>query len=116
MTYAAFLDSQNPADLEGVHVGGLRGEICPASSHDAYQDISIKAEAPSDAEAEEDPLAITFPGIKAEPEVSCVSVFRVEGFYKYKYPSYYKHSIYEFCYIEQLTFIGSKKLKHILND
>jgi hypothetical protein len=59
--------------LENVHVRVLRGEICPASSHDAYQAISIKVEVPSDAKAEEDPLAITYPGINAEPEVSCVS-------------------------------------------
>jgi hypothetical protein len=33
----------------------------------------VKAEVPSDADTEEDPLAIIFPGgIKAEPEVSCV--------------------------------------------
>jgi hypothetical protein len=49
--------------------------MSPGASQDAYQAISVKAEVPSDAEAEEDPLAITFPGgIKAEPEVSCVSV------------------------------------------
>jgi hypothetical protein len=50
-------------------------EMSPAASQDAYQAIRMKAEVLSDAEAEEDPLAITFPGgIKAEPEVSCVSV------------------------------------------
>jgi hypothetical protein len=70
MTDRAFLDLQNPADLERVHVGGLCGEICPAASHDAHQAISVKAEVPPDAEAEEDPLAITSPGIKDEPEVS----------------------------------------------
>jgi hypothetical protein len=82
MTDAAFLDSQNPADLESVHVRSLRGEICPASSHDSYQAVSIKAEVPSDAEAEEDPLAITSPAIKAEPEVSCVSVSMLGRFHK----------------------------------
>jgi hypothetical protein len=41
---------------------------------DAYQVVSVKAEVPSDAEVEEDPLAITSPEIKAEPEESCVSV------------------------------------------
>jgi hypothetical protein len=73
MTDAAFLDLQNPADLERVQVRVLCGEICPAASHDAYQAIVIKAEVPSDAEAE-DPLAITSPGIMAEPEVSCLCV------------------------------------------
>jgi hypothetical protein len=105
---------QNPADFESVHVRGLRGEICPASSQDAYQAISIKAEVPSDAEAEEDPLAITSAGIKAETEVSCVSFFMLGEFHKYKQPSFHKHSIYEICYIEQLTFVRSKRLKLIL--
>jgi hypothetical protein len=49
--------------------------MSPASSQDGYEAISVKAEVLSDAEAGEDPLEITFPGgIKAEPEVSCVSV------------------------------------------
>ncbi|XP_023713767.1 uncharacterized protein LOC111867818 isoform X2 [Cryptotermes secundus] len=61
-------ESENPADLERVQVRGPCGELCPASSHDTDQDISIKAEVLSDAEAEEDPLTIPFPGIKAEPE------------------------------------------------
>jgi hypothetical protein len=74
MTDAALLVLQNAADLESIHVRGLCGEICPASSRDAYQAVSIKTEVPSDAEVEEDPLAIPFSGIKAEPEVSCVPV------------------------------------------
>jgi hypothetical protein len=50
----------------------------------------------SNAEEEEVPLTITFPGgIKAEPEVSSLSVPMLGGFHKYKYPSFYKHSIYE---------------------
>jgi hypothetical protein len=89
MTDVAFLHLQNPADLESVYVQGLCGEICPASSHDADQAIRVKAEVQS--EAEEDPLAITFPGIKSEPEVSCVPVSMLGGFHKYKYPPFYKH-------------------------
>jgi hypothetical protein len=51
----------------------------------------MNAEVRSSAEAEEDPFAVTFPGgIKAEPEVSCVSVSMLGGFHKYKYPSFYK--------------------------
>jgi hypothetical protein len=84
---------QNLTDSENV--GGRCTGICPTSSHDAYQAINIKAKVLSDAEAEEDPLALTSPGIKAEPEVSCVSVSMLGGFHKYKYPSFYKHSIYE---------------------
>jgi hypothetical protein len=95
MTHAAFLDLQNPADLERIYVQGLCTEICPASSYDVYQAINIKAEVQSDTEAEEDPLAITFRGgIKAEPEVSSVFVSML-GFHKYTYPPFYKHSVYE---------------------
>jgi hypothetical protein len=68
----AFVVLQNLADLEKGQ--GLCSEICPASSHDAYEAVSIKAEESSDVEEEEYPVPITFPRIKAEPEVSCVSV------------------------------------------
>jgi hypothetical protein len=51
----------------------------------------VKAEVPSDADAEEDPLAIPFPGgIKAEPEVSCVSMPMLGRFHKDRYPSFYE--------------------------
>jgi hypothetical protein len=63
---------QNPKDSENIL--GLHSEIYPFSSHDAYPAISIKTEELSGAEEEEGPVPITFPGIKAEPEVSCVSV------------------------------------------
>jgi hypothetical protein len=112
MTTAVFLDSQNPADLKRGHVRGLCGEICPTSSHDAYQAVSIKAEVPSDAEAEEDPLAKTSIRIKGEPEVSCVSVSMLGGFHKYKYPSFYKHWTYEIL-IHRTTYI---RKEHILKD
>jgi hypothetical protein len=52
------------------------GETYPAP-HDANQAMNIKAEAVSDAEEEEDPVQITFPEIKAEPEVSCAEVLLV---------------------------------------
>jgi hypothetical protein len=97
--YALFV-LQNPADLEKVQ--GLHSEICPASSHDAYQAISIKAEVPSEAEAEEDPLAITFPGgIKAEPEVSCVSMLVLGSFKNTGIPFFTN-----FCCSEQHIFVG----------
>jgi hypothetical protein len=63
---------QNLADLEEGQ--GRCSEICPVSSHDAYEAISIKAEELSDAEEGEYPVPITFPGINAKPEVSCISV------------------------------------------
>jgi hypothetical protein len=46
------------------------------SSHDANQVMNAKAEAVSDVEVEEDPVPITFPKMKAEPEVSCVCTLR----------------------------------------
>jgi hypothetical protein len=91
MIDVALLVLQNLRDSENVQ--GLCGEICPASSRDAYQAIGIKAEVPSDVEAEEDPDPMTFPGIKAEPEVSCVSVSMLGGFHKYIYPSFYELSL-----------------------
>jgi hypothetical protein len=104
MTDAAFLDLQNPADVDSVHVRGLCGEICPAASHDAHQAISIKAEVPSDVEAEEDPLAITLPRINAEPEVSCVFVYKLGGFHKYNIPRFTNTRFMNFYFI-LLTFL-----------
>jgi hypothetical protein len=72
MNTIALVVLQNLADSEEVQ--GLYSEICPASSCDAYQAITITAEALSDAEEEEYPIAITFAEIKGEPEVSCLSV------------------------------------------
>jgi hypothetical protein len=42
---------------------------------DASQVINIKVEKVSDAEEEEGPVQITFPKIKAEPEVRCMSLY-----------------------------------------
>jgi hypothetical protein len=64
--------------------------MSPASSHDAYQATSGKAEKLSDAEEEECAHPITFLGIKAEPEVSSVSVSMLCGFKKYRYASFYE--------------------------
>jgi hypothetical protein len=52
---------------------GSSSETYPTSSHDGTQVIDIKVEV-SDAQEVEDPLLITLPEIKAEHEVSCVSV------------------------------------------
>jgi hypothetical protein len=75
-----------------VDVQGQCTEICPASSYGAYEAISVKAEVLSDVE-EEDPLATAFPEIKAEPEVSNVSVSILGEFHKYRYPSFYELSL-----------------------
>jgi hypothetical protein len=55
----------------GNRLVGPYGEIYPAS-HDANQDMNIKAEEVSDAQEEADPVGITNQEIKVEPEVSCV--------------------------------------------
>jgi hypothetical protein len=53
---------------------GPFGEMYPTSD-DADESKNIKAEEVSDVDEEEDPVAITFPKIKAEPEVSCILLF-----------------------------------------
>lgn len=71
---------QNLTDSENER--SLCSKMSPAASQDAYQAISVKAEGPSDAEPEEGPEAITFPGgVKAEPEVSCSSVSMLGRFH-----------------------------------
>ncbi|XP_023704751.1 zinc finger protein 271, partial [Cryptotermes secundus] len=57
---------ENCRNLENALVGPY-GETCP-TPNDAKQAMNVKAEAVSDAEEEEDPVPITFPEIKAEPE------------------------------------------------
>jgi hypothetical protein len=49
---------------------GSYSETCVTSFHDGSEVMSIKVEAVTE---EEDPLLITFPGMKAEHEVSCIS-------------------------------------------
>jgi hypothetical protein len=43
--------------------------------HDANKAMNVKAEEVSDAEEEEDPLLIKLLEMKAEPEVSCMSLY-----------------------------------------
>jgi hypothetical protein len=50
------------------------GETNP-TSRDLNEVISIKVEEVSDAEEEEGPVPITFPKIKTEPEVRCMSLY-----------------------------------------
>ncbi|XP_033607109.1 zinc finger protein 300-like [Cryptotermes secundus] len=59
-------EPENCRKLENTLVGPY-GETCP-TPHDANQAMNVKAEAVSDEEDEEDPVPITFPKIKAEPE------------------------------------------------
>ena len=65
---------QNCTNSENALVGPY-GETYP-TPHDANQAMNVKAEAVSDAEEEEDPVPITFPEMKAEPEVSCMCTVR----------------------------------------
>jgi hypothetical protein len=50
----------------------------------------MKAEVPSDVEEEDNPVPLTFVGIKAEPEVSCVSTPMFHRFHKHRHPSFYE--------------------------
>jgi hypothetical protein len=50
------------------------GEPNP-TSRDASQAINIKTEEVSDAEEEVGPVPITFPKIKVEPQVRCMSLY-----------------------------------------
>ncbi|XP_023712240.1 uncharacterized protein LOC111867015 [Cryptotermes secundus] len=59
-------EPENCRNLENASVGPY-GERCP-TPHDANQAMNVKAEAASDADEEEDPVPLTFPEIKAEPE------------------------------------------------
>jgi hypothetical protein len=43
--------------------------------HDANKAMNVKAEEVSDAEEEEDPMPIKLLEMKAEPEVSCMSLY-----------------------------------------
>jgi hypothetical protein len=54
---------------------GPHGETYPAP-HEADHSMNIKVKEGSDVEVEEDPVLISFPEIKAEPEVSCVYTVR----------------------------------------
>jgi hypothetical protein len=64
---------QNPTS-SGMEVWDPCGETNPTSG-DASQAINIKVEELSDAEEEEGPVPITFPEIKAEPEVRRMSLY-----------------------------------------
>jgi hypothetical protein len=52
-------------------------EACPSSSPDGVQAVNIKVEEFSDVEDREDPVPVTVVGIRAEHEVSCMSVFTI---------------------------------------
>jgi hypothetical protein len=64
---------QNYTNSENILVGPY-GETYPAC-YDGNQAMNIKAEKVSDTEQEEDPVPKTFLEIKAEPEVSYMSLY-----------------------------------------
>jgi hypothetical protein len=64
---------QNCTNLEKVVLGPCGGAY--QTCHDASQAMKMKAEKMSDAEEEEVPVPIAFPKIKAEPEVSSMSLY-----------------------------------------
>jgi hypothetical protein len=55
-------------------VPDVRSESCALSSDDVDQAVNIKIETFSDAEDGEDSVPMTFVGIKAEHEVSCMAI------------------------------------------
>jgi hypothetical protein len=91
MIVMALFVLQDVTDLKKVR--GLCHEIYTASSHDVSHAISIKTEELSDAEVVEEPVQITFTGIKNEPEVSCVFISMLGGFHKYTFSQFTS-----FCY------------------
>jgi hypothetical protein len=64
---------QNCADLE-KNVRGPCSETCPISSHDSNHVINIKVEEISGIEEEKVPVPVTCQAIKAEHEVSFISI------------------------------------------
>jgi hypothetical protein len=54
---------------------GPYSETYPAS-YDADQAMNMKVKEGSDVEVEDDPVPISFPQIKVEPEVSCMCTVR----------------------------------------
>jgi hypothetical protein len=52
---------------------GLCSKMCPTSL-DGSQAIDVKFQKSSDVEEDDDPVAITFPALKADHEVSCMSM------------------------------------------
>jgi hypothetical protein len=92
MTDTALIVLQDLMDFEKIQ--GQHIEICPATSQDAYQAISIKHEAFSDAEEEHNSDETLLRMVK--PEVSSVSISILGRFHKYRHSSFYEHSVCKF--------------------
>jgi hypothetical protein len=70
LIYTLLQNVTSSEKVQGPHI-----ETCPASSRDACYSFNVKTEEVSDLEEEEYLAPVPFLGIKAEPEVSCVSVY-----------------------------------------
>jgi hypothetical protein len=97
MIVMALFVLQDVSDLEKVR--GLCGEIYTPSLHDVTHAVSIKTEEFSDAEVVEEPVPVTFTGIKDEPEVRCVSVSMLSGFPEYTTSRFTSFSSVEDCHL-----------------
>ena len=53
----------------------LCSDACQVTSDDGSQNVTVKVEEGLETEVVEGPETLSFPEIKAESEVSCVSVF-----------------------------------------
>jgi hypothetical protein len=65
-----------PTSHDAAEAVNVKAEAVSVNVKAEAVSVNVKAEAVSDAEEEEDPVPITFPEIKAEPEVSCVCIVR----------------------------------------
>jgi hypothetical protein len=72
VVYKDVMALQNYTNVDKV-VPGSYDDTYPTSD-DGDQAMNIKAEEVSEVKVEEDPQPITFPRIKAEPEVGCMSL------------------------------------------
>jgi hypothetical protein len=79
-------------------------DTCPTTSHDGYQITDIKVEEASDTQEVEDPLLITLPEIKAEHEVSGMSLGVLLGTF---------HSYPELCFVFLISLCLSVSMKHL---
>jgi hypothetical protein len=82
-------------DFLKVEPGSI-SETCLTSSHVGDKIIDVKVE--------EDPMPINFPGIKAEHEVSCMSVCPLLCIF-HRYP--------ELCTVFLISVCGSVHMKHL---
>jgi hypothetical protein len=85
MVLQGSLDSQK--DVPRSH-----SEVCP-SSHAGDQAINIKVEEFSDTEDSKDPVPITVIGLRAEHEVSCMSLFTIRHILHIELPVFFLNCI-----------------------